>query len=110
MFYLLLLVAVCGYSFYHVFIEDTLNRIQYIERLRLYWITRDTGSTEPFISKAFMRQTAAPFWRGHGVQIRLGKYVFQIGRLEYRVDSLASQISNNPNILAGVQPKELRKW
>lgn len=89
--------------------RDTMNRIQYLEILRLYWITRDTGETgQPFFAKATMRQTAAPYWRGKGVQFRLGKYTFQVGLLTMRVDSLESQISNLGWL--EMETKKLRNW
>lgn len=88
--------------------KDTMNRIQYIESLRIYWITRDIGTPgEPHFAKGFMRQTADPFWRGKGIQVRIGKYVFQVGRLTMRVDSLASQIGRG---FQDYSPKTIRKW
>lgn len=91
--------------------RDTLNRIQYLERLGIYWITRNTATNEmPRFSKAFMRTTSAPYWRGRGVQVRYWRYVTQVGRLTMRVDSLHAQISDNPTLVDGVKPKDLRKW
>lgn len=47
---------------------------------RFYWITKNTGkSGDPIIGKGFMRQTSAPWLTGSGIQIRIGKYSFQIG-------------------------------
>lgn len=89
---------------------DTMNRIQYVERLRLYWITRDDATpTTPRLSRAFMRQTAPPFWRGRGVRVRFRKWTFQVGILELKVDSLESQVSNIGGWLP-TDPKRLRKW
>jgi hypothetical protein len=90
--------------------KDTLNRIQYVEVLRLYWITRDNADDHtPLIAKATMRQTAAPFWRGRGVQVRLPRSLtFQVGLLTVKVDSLESQISNLGWL--DTEPKKLRRW
>lgn len=47
---------------------------------KLYWITKNTGKKkDPIIAKGFMRQTSAPWLTGTGLQIRCGKYSFQIG-------------------------------
>lgn len=47
---------------------------------KIYWILRDTGKVkDKTISKGFMRQTSAPWRTGNGIQIRIGKYVLQIG-------------------------------
>jgi hypothetical protein len=47
---------------------------------KLYWIIKNTGkSGDKFISDGFMRQTSPPWLVGRGVQIRVGKYVLQIG-------------------------------
>jgi hypothetical protein len=88
--------------------RDTMNKIQYLEILRLYWITRDTGEGQPLFAKATMRQTSAPYWRGKGVQVRVGKHTFQVGLLTMRVDSLESQISNIGWL--ETEPKKLRQW
>jgi hypothetical protein len=58
--------------------KDTLNRLQYIGPL--YWITRDNGVYgDRVVTKAFMRQTAAPWKTGKGIQFRFRTYTFQIG-------------------------------
>lgn len=47
---------------------------------KLYWIIKNTGkSGDPVIAKGFMRQTSAPWLVGSGLQIRFGKYTFQLG-------------------------------
>lgn len=47
---------------------------------KMYWIVKNTGKKgEPIIAKGFMRQTAAPWLTGNGLQIRFGKYTFQVG-------------------------------
>lgn len=78
---------------YYLF-RDTMNRIQYIERLHLYWVTRDTDPGGPIMKNAWMRQVEAPYWRGEGVEFRAGKYTFQIGILKEKGADLHSQISN----------------
>lgn len=88
--------------------KDTMNRIQYLETLRLYWITKDNGEGQPLFAKATMRQTSAPFWRGRGYQVRFRKHTFQVGVLTMRVDSLEAQISNKPAVFEGFTGKHLR--
>lgn len=107
LFYLFVLAFVAA-LFYIFFIKDVLNRIQYVEFLRIYWITRDNGEGQPRFAKATMRQTAAPYWRGRGWQFRFGKYTFQIGVLTVKVDSMESQISNLGWL--ETEPKLLRRW
>lgn len=47
---------------------------------KLYWITKNTGKKgDPLIAKGFMRQTSAPWLIGQGLQVRIGKYSFQVG-------------------------------
>jgi hypothetical protein len=89
--------------------KDTMNKLQYVEYLRLYWITRDIGvKGTPIICKATMRGTGAPYWRGRGIQFRCGKLTFQVGVLKVRVDSLESQISAVGWL--DTPTKQLRKW
>lgn len=46
----------------------------------LYFIVRDTGKPkERVLSIGFMRQTGPPWKTGKGIQIRIGKYVTQVG-------------------------------
>jgi hypothetical protein len=46
----------------------------------LYAIIRDTGNPKtPVFSWGFMRQTGHPWKTGKGLQIRIKKYVVQIG-------------------------------
>lgn len=97
----------------YLLFKDTLNRIQYVERLRLYWITRDTGTKgQPLVRRAFMRQVAEPYWRGEGIEIRLGKSLtFQVGLLTVRVDSLESQIGGRDALgVRNLPAKALRNW
>ena len=45
-----------------------------------YVILRDIGThATPVLSIGFMRQTGAPWKTGKGMQIRLGKYILQVG-------------------------------
>lgn len=98
-------VLVSGYFLF----KDTMNRIQYIETLRIYWITRDVASKTSGwrFRKAFMRQTAHPYWRGSGVELRVGKYTFQVGRLTSQAKTLLDQLDGRE---LEETPKELRKW
>jgi len=46
----------------------------------VYWILKNTGKKKTkVVSRGFMRQTSAPWLTGTGIQMRFGKYVFQIG-------------------------------
>jgi hypothetical protein len=107
MIWLVLILVLALIGGYFLF-RDTMNRIQYIERIRLYWATRDTASGGPHIKNAWMRQVEAPYWRGEGIEFRFGKHTFQIGILKEKGSSLQSQISNlteyNPPAYA------IRKW
>jgi hypothetical protein len=88
--------------------KDTMNRLQYVQWLRLYWITRNNAPKGTFIiSPAFMRQTAEPWWRGRGIQFRAGKYTFQIGVLTSRGDDLISQVDGRD---LEVTPSVIREW
>lgn len=88
--------------------RDTMNRIQYIQFLRLYWITRNNATTgTPVVAPGFMRQTAAPWWQGRGIQFRAGKYTFQIGILLRRADSLLDQVGGRD---MDADAKEIRSW
>ena len=103
----LLIVALLAVGAYFLF-KDTLNRIQYIQTIRLYWITRNNGAAgTPVVSKGFMRQTAAPWWQGRGIQFRLGKYTFQVGVLLRRVDGLLDQVGGRD---MEADAKEIRSW
>lgn len=45
-----------------------------------YVILRDIGTpADPILSIGFMRQTGPPWKTGKGVQIRVGKYILQVG-------------------------------
>jgi len=85
---------------YFVF-KDTLNRLQYIQTLRVYWIVRDNGDARvPKVTRAFMRQTSAPWWRGTGVQFRAGKRTLQVGILRERIAPV--QVSDMDEDAGGV--------
>ena len=61
----LLVAAAFAIGVYLLF-RDTMNRIQYLQSVRLYWITRNNGVRgTKVITRAFMRQTAP---RGGGVR------------------------------------------
>jgi hypothetical protein len=106
MIYLLIVVA-CATGAYLLF-RDTLNRIQYLQSVRLYWITRDNGvAGTKVLTRAFMRQTASPWWRGSGIQIRVGKHTFQIGVLTSRANSLLEQVDGRE---LDDDAKAIRAW
>lgn len=103
----LVIAAVVAIGAYLLF-RDTMNRIQYLQSVRLYWITRDNGVLGTrVLTRAFMRQTAPPWWRGSGIQIRAGKYTFQVGILTSRASSLLEQVDGRD---MDVVTAELRNW
>jgi hypothetical protein len=92
----------------YLLFKDTMNRIQYVESLRLYWITKNNGEKGmPFIYKSFMRQTHAPYWWGDGLQFRLGRYTFQIGILKGKNEDLLSALEGEE---LDITPQEIREW
>ena len=92
----------------YLLFKDTMNKLQYIQSLRVYWITRDVGGKGvPVISTAFMRQTAEPWWQGRGIQFRAGKYTFQIGILLRKATSLLDQVGGRD---LDAEAKEIRMW
>ena len=106
MIYLLIVVAFAIGAY--LLFRDTMNRIQYLQSVRLYWITRDNGvAGTKVITRAFMRQTAPPWWRGSGIQIRSGKYTFQIGVLTSKANGLLDQVDGR-ELDDGA--KEIRSW
>lgn len=58
--------------------RNTLNRLQVAGRI--YWIVRDVAErTTPRVSRAFMRETDAPWRTGVGIQVRFSCRTIQIG-------------------------------
>lgn len=103
----LVLLVVIAVGFYLLF-KDTLNKIQYIQTFRIYWITRDDGVLgTPVVMRAFMRQTAPPWWRGTGIQLRYKTYTFQFGVLTGRGTSLLDQLGGRE---LEESAKEIRRW
>lgn len=48
----------------------------------VYWIVRDSDKTKRFptsLTFGFMRQTSPPWKTGWGIQIRMFKYIYQLG-------------------------------
>jgi len=107
MIWLVTIVILLGIGSYYLF-RDTMNRIQYIETIRLYWITRDADPGGPHIKKAWMRHTSPPYWRGEGIEFRAGKYTFQVGILQKKMPSLEHQLSEMPDFDPSV--KEIKEW
>lgn len=88
--------------------KNTMNRLQYVAFLRIYWITRNTGVLgTPYISSAFMKQTSSPWWNGKGIQFRCRTYTFQIGVLTYQSGGLIEQLGGR---YLEETPKEIRSW
>jgi hypothetical protein len=88
--------------------RDTLNRIQYVERLGVYWITRDNGAdySKRFI-RGWMRQMHEPFWYGHGYQVRFRRWTFSFGKLDGQAASFEDQLGGG---WMDLLPSELREW
>jgi hypothetical protein len=80
---------------------------------RLYWILRDTGkSGERTFTWGFMRQTSPPWSTGRGPQIRIGKYVLQVG-----ICSSDKELTDESGLLYAMQgrdldtpPKDIGDW
>ena len=80
---------------------------------KIYWIIKNTGKKkDPFIAKGFMRQTSAPWLTGKGVQVRFGKYSFQIG-----VCGKPQKLDDQDGLLYAIQgrlldwdPDEIGNW
>lgn len=101
---LILSLALNAYLIFH----ETMNKIQYVGWLRIYWITRDTGTEgQPLIERAWMRQTMAPYWRGSGVRINFRQYSFQFGVLTSKGRDLLDQLDGRE---LGESAKEIRQW
>lgn len=82
----------------------------------LYWIVRDTGTPkDPTISIGFMRQTSAPWRTGKGIQIRISKYIFQVGMskrnksIDPSQDELGLLYAMQGRLL-GDAPKDIGSW
>jgi Tfp pilus assembly protein PilV len=97
-----LVVAVLLYMLF----RQTMNRLQYVQTIRLYWIARD-NATGKRLARGFMKQTAPPFWQGRGFQIRVGTYSFQIGILKRKGESLLDQMGGRE---MDETAKEIREW
>lgn len=103
----LVVVGLLAVGAYLLF-RDTMNKIQYLQCIRLYWITRDVGEDwMPFVSRGEMRQTAEPWWRGKGIQFRVGKYTFQVGVLTSRGSDLLDQLGGRDLDMGA---DEIRDW
>jgi len=79
----------------------------------VYWIRKNTGKkSDPVICKGFMRQTSAPWLTGNGLQIRFGKYTFQIG-----ICGKPQKLDDQSGLLYAIQgrlldsnPDEIGEW
>lgn len=102
-----LVLAYPVYLFYFYFIKDVMNRIQYFESLKVYWITKNTaGRHVPLvIFPSVMQQTQPPFWYGTGIEFRLFKWTFQIGKLQGKGGSPIT-IEDLPDVTV----PEIREW
>lgn len=109
-FFSVLFLLSGGYMGYVVF-SDSMNLVQRL--WFFYWIIRDNGKpSDPILSSGFMRQTDSPWLTGKGVQVRLSKYVVQIGFC--KENPAPSEDVGVLNAMQGRymdnQPKEIAKW
>lgn len=102
------LVALCLLTGSQVF-KDTLNLVQGIGFV--YWIVRDTHKGFS-LSTGFMRETDFPWRTGRGVQMGIGKYVFQIGFCKR--NKLNNEIMGLTHAVKGreldLKPTEIGEW
>lgn len=92
----------------YLLFRDTMNKIQYVEHLRIYWITKDNGKKgTPFLTKSFMRHTSEPYWWGDGLQVRFFKWTFQFGILKGKNEDLLSALDGED---LDISPQEIREW
>lgn len=80
---------------------------------KLYWIARNNGKKgDPRISKGFMRQTSEPWLVGSGLQVRFGKYIFQIGICgkPKKLDDQDGLLYAMQGRVMDVEPKEIGIW
>jgi hypothetical protein len=89
--------------------KDSLNLVQGIGFV--YWITRDTHKGFS-VSFGFMRETDYPWRTGKGIQIGIGKYVFQTGFC--RRNAVLNETMGLYNVVKGRElqhtPKEIGTW
>lgn len=85
-----------------------MNRLQYIQTLRIYWITRDVypPNTRKF-GLGYMLQSAPPWWKGKGVQVIVFGRLIQVGILLRKGSGLLEQLGGRD---LDVPAKELRSW
>lgn len=80
----------------------------------MYWIIRDIGKPkDPIFSIGFMRQTGYPWKSGKGPQIRVGKYVLQIGICKANKDIKEEQdglVYAMQGRMMEETPKEIGSW
>jgi hypothetical protein len=82
MWWLIGATSVAALVFVVLSLKEFRNMLFYIQWMRVYWIVKDNGTASmPRCMRAFMRQTSPPWWRGKGIQLRIGKYTLQVGVL-----------------------------
>lgn len=94
-----------------VVFSGSMNLVQNVGSV--YWIVRNNARrADPIIGSAFMRQVDPPWLIGKGVQIRFGRYSFQIG-----VCYPSSVASEDEGVLNAMQgrymdegPREIGSW
>ena len=91
--------------------RNTLNKVQIVGSI--YWITRDLIPTgTPLIARGEMRETAYPWRKGKGVQVRIPRRIFQIGVCSKGTeeDELAGLASAVGGRMMNTTTEEIRGW
>lgn len=105
-----LFAAVLILDTYGIF-RNTLNVVQYVGRL--YWIIRDTAEAgTPRLARGFMRQVTSPWLIGSGVQVRVRRWVVQVGvcRKQSATDYTEGLLMALDGRLMDEEPKEIGAW
>lgn len=93
--------------------KDSMNAVQKVGIF--YWIIRDSGSASmPVYSVGFMRQVDPPWLRGKGPQVRIGKYIVQIGRVTRKAEEGMYEEEGLLDALGAYYmdstPDQIRRW
>ena len=96
--------------------KDSMNVVQHAGRV--YWIIRNNGNnTQPRVCMGFMRQTDPPWLRGKGPQVRIGKFIAQVGILSPDLDGGRELLDEETGLLEALggymleeTPDKIRRW
>lgn len=99
------LMAVVGYPVF----KDTTNLVQGVGPV--YWVTRD-NHIGLSLGLGIMRETDYPWRYGKGIQIGLGKHVFQLGicRKQNVIDEMNNLLTAIKGRNLPHKPAELGEW